>query len=186
MTRHGFVMAGLGLLALLAGLWPAGPAAAQAGATVQPAMTTAPDPALGPVTKLPLPRFVSIKSDTVYARRGPSKSHRIDWIYRQPALPVQVVAEHGHWRRIRDRDGEGGWVHYALLSGTRTVIIDRDMLELHSRPLTSTPVIAQLEAGVIARLDDCTPDWCRVIADGYRGWAPKSALWGVQPDEIRD
>jgi SH3-like domain-containing protein len=47
-------------------------------------------------------------------------------------------------------------------------------------------VTARLELGVIARLGDCGPDWCQLSAGGYRGWAPKSALWGVKPDELRD
>jgi SH3-like domain-containing protein len=158
------------------------PAAAPADAPV----TAVTNRAEGPVTRLPLPRFVSIKSDKVFARRGPSQTHRIDWIYRQSGLPVEIVAEHGHWRRIRDRDGEGGWVHYALLSGNRTVIVDRDMLELRTRPSEDMPVVARLETGVIARLDDCTPTWCRLVAGGHKGWAPKSAVWGVGPAEIRD
>jgi len=117
-------------------------------------------------------------------RRGPSLTHRIDWVFTQKDMPVEITAEHGHWRRIRDREGAGGWVHYALLSGVRTVIVDSDMLPIHSRPDPASPVVAQLELGVIARLGDCGPDWCRLNVAGYRGWAPKSALWGVAPDEI--
>lgn len=154
-------------------------------APTDPAMVA--DPVTkGPVTTLPLPRFVSIKSTTVYARRGPSTTHRIDWIYRQNGLPVEIIAEYGHWRRIRDRDGEGGWVHYALLSGTRTVIVNHDMLDLRNRASDEAPVVARLQTGVIARLEECTPGWCRMIAGGYRGWAPKSAVWGVRAAEIRD
>lgn len=180
------IMAAVLALPLAAAAADAPGAAAVVAAIPPAAATAAADPTRGPVTSLPLPRFVSIKSNEVYARRGPSKSHRIDWIYRQNALPVEITAEYGHWRRIRDRDGEGGWVHYSLLSGTRTVIVDADMLDLRSRPSADMAVVARLETGVIARLDSCTPGWCRVNAEGYRGWAPKSALWGVQPDEIRD
>ena len=66
----------------------------------------------GSVTNLPLPRFVSLKSSEVNVRRGPSLTHRIDWVYKRRDLPVEVTAEYGHWRRVRDRDGAGGWVHY--------------------------------------------------------------------------
>ncbi|MFD1509470.1 SH3 domain-containing protein [Lacimonas salitolerans] len=138
----------------------------------------------GPETNLPIPRYVSIRSGEANVRRGPSLTHRIDWVFTQKDMPVEITAEHGHWRRIRDREGAGGWVHYALLSGVRTVIVDSDMLPIHSRPDPGSPVVAQLELGVIARLGDCGPDWCRLNVAGYRGWAPKSALWGVAPDEI--
>lgn len=140
----------------------------------------------GSVTNLPVPRFVSIKTEECNVRRGPSLSHRIDWVFQRKDMPVEITAEHGHWRRVRDRDGAGGWVHYSLLSGVRTVIVEADMLDLHIGPDPATPVSAQLEVGVIARLGECNPDWCRLTAGGYRGWAQKSAIWGVELDEIRD
>lgn len=140
----------------------------------------------GSVTNLPLPRYVSIKSSEVNVRRGPSLTHRIDWVFTRENMPVEITAEHGHWRRVRDREGAGGWVHYSLLSGTRTVIVDQDMLPLQSRPDPSALTTAQLEQGVVARLDSCNVDWCRLSVGGFRGWAPKSALWGVKPDEIRE
>ncbi|SEQ48863.1 SH3 domain-containing protein [Thalassovita taeanensis] len=140
----------------------------------------------GPVTNLPLPRFVSVKSSEANVRRGPSLTHRIDWVFKRKDMPVEITAEYGHWRQVRDRDGAGGWVHYSLLSGVRTVIVDQDMLDLHVRPDEATATTARLEMGVIAALEDCTPDWCKVSAGGFRGWAPKARLWGVAPDEIRD
>ena len=140
----------------------------------------------GAVTNLPLPRFVSLKSSETNVRRGPSLTHRIDWIFKRKDMPVEITAEFGHWRRIQDRDGQGGWTHYSLLSGVRTVIVDENMLSLHSRPSEDTPVVAQLESGVIAKLEECTASWCKIGAGGYRGWVQKSAIWGVKPDEIRE
>lgn len=140
----------------------------------------------GPVTKLPLPRYVSMKAAEGNVRRGPSLTHRIDWVFMRRDMPLEITAEHGHWRRVRDIDGAGGWVHYSLLSGTRTVIVEQDMLRLYQRPDETSPVTARLELGVIARLGKCGPVWCRLNVGGYRGWAPKTALWGVKPDEIRD
>lgn len=143
-------------------------------------------PTLGPETNLPLPRFVSLKTGEGNARRGPSLSHRIDWVFLREDMPLMITAEYGHWRRVVDRDGLGGWVHYSLLSGSRTVIVDEDMLTLRSRAEPAAPEVALLEQGVIARLDRCDPDWCRLSAGGFRGWAPKTALWGVGADEILD
>lgn len=140
----------------------------------------------GPVTNLPLPRYVSMKASEGNVRRGPSLTHRIDWVYKHRDMPLRIVAEFGHWRRVVDRDGAGGWIHYSLLSGVRTVIVEEDMLPLLMRPDPEAPVAALAEAGVIARLGDCIPDWCEIEADRERGWVPKSALWGVEPDEIRD
>ena len=142
--------------------------------------------ARGPVTNLPLPRYVSLKSSEGNARRGPSLSHRIDWVYKRRALPLEVTAEFGHWRRVRDRDGAGGWVHYSLLSGVRTVLIQQDMVALHAQPFEDAEILAKAETGVVARLGECTESWCRVSAGGARGWVRKGALWGVAPDELRN
>ncbi|WP_244615016.1 SH3 domain-containing protein [Pukyongiella litopenaei] len=141
---------------------------------------------VGAVTNLPLPRFVSLKAAEGNVRRGPSLTHRIDWVFKRRNMPLMITAEHGHWRRVQDRDGAGGWVHYALLSGARTVLVEQDMLRLHARPDPASPVVAALELGVVARLGECDPAWCRVSAGGYRGWTLKDHLWGVRPGEIRD
>lgn len=140
----------------------------------------------GAVTNLPLPRYVSLKGNEGNARRGPSLSHRIDWVFRHPGMPLRVVAEFGHWRRVEDKDGMGGWVHYALLSGVRTALVTQDMVDLRSRPNPESDVVARAEAGAIVRLGECNPGWCRISGGGERGWVPKSAIWGVDPDEIRE
>lgn len=140
----------------------------------------------GPVTNLPLPRFVSMKAAEGNVRRGPSLTHQIDWIFTRRDIPLVITAEHGHWRRVEDRDGAGGWVHYSLLSGSRTAIVERDMLDLLAQPDPAAMVVARLELGVIARIESCLADWCRMNASGYKGWAPKAALWGVGPGEIID
>ena len=141
---------------------------------------------VGSVTNLPLPRYVSMKASEGNVRRGPSLSHRIDWVFQRRDMPLRVTAEHGHWRRVEDRDGMGGWVHYSLLSGVRTVLVEQDMLALHVRPDPNAPVAAALELGVVARLGDCDLEWCELRTGGYKGWAPKARIWGVGPNEIRD
>jgi SH3-like domain-containing protein len=141
---------------------------------------------VGPVTGFPMPRFVSIKASEANARRGPSRSHRIDWVFQRRDLPMMVVAEHGHWRRVVDRDGAGGWMHYTLLSGVRTAIVEADMLPLYTRPDPTSLVRAHLERDVIGRLQECVPGWCRMEVGGYRGWVDASALWGVEPGEMFD
>lgn len=144
------------------------------------------DPSRGSVTNLPLPRYVSLKGGEGNARRGPSLSHRIDWVFRHAGMPLRVVAEFGHWRRVEDQDGAGGWIHYSLLSGVRTALVQQDMLELLTRPEEHANVVARAEAGAIVRLHECVKDWCRISGGGEKGWVPKSAIWGVDADEVRD
>lgn len=140
----------------------------------------------GPVTNLPLPRFVSLKTGEGNVRRGPSLTHRIDWVFKRRGMPLEIIGEYGHWRRVRDRDGVGGWVHYTLLSGARTGLVETDLAALYGRADLNAPVKARLEAGVIVSLDECALDWCRVHVEGLKGWMVKQALWGVRADEAFD
>jgi SH3-like domain-containing protein len=144
------------------------------------------EPGIGCVTNLPLPRFVSLKGSEGNARRGPGLTHRIDWVFTQAGMPLRITAEYENWRRVEDAEGAGGWVHYSLLSGARTVLITLDMAELRDAPNTDAPVVAQAELGVIGRVLECNAAWCRVTMDGTRGWVDKSAVWGVAADELVD
>ncbi|MBK5934808.1 SH3-like domain-containing protein [Rhodovulum imhoffii] len=139
----------------------------------------------GRVTDLPLPRFVSLKSSEGNVRRGPGLSHRIDWVFKRRNMPLQITAEYGHWRRVQDRDGAGGWMHYSLLSGVRTVLVEAEDVALYRSPSAESRIMARAERGVIARLGECNPDWCRIVAQGQKGWVPKAVLWGVSPDDLR-
>ena len=159
---------------------------AAAGAWADPADPVDPNQERGSETNLPLPRFVSLKADEGNVRRGPSLGHKIDWVFTRRNMPLELTAEYGHWRRVRDKDGAGGWVHYALLSGVRTVIVEQDLLPLYAKPDETSQVRAYAEAGVIARLGSCNPTMCVITADGQKGWVDKKALWGVKPEEIRE
>lgn len=140
----------------------------------------------GPVTNLPIPRFVSLKTGEGNVRRGPSLTHRIDWVFTRRGMPLEIVGEYGHWRQVRDRDGVGGWVHYTLLSGVRTGLVETDLAALYARADLSAPLNARLEAGVIVAINECALDWCRVNVEGLKGWMVKRDLWGVRADEAFD
>ncbi|SEN03041.1 SH3-like domain-containing protein [Loktanella fryxellensis] len=175
-TTHSFRRC---MAALLAATLAAPLAAQDAAVTATTASFAA--PVMGPETNLPLPRYVSLKAKEANVRRGPSLTHRIDWVFQRRDMPLQVVAEYGLWRRVIDREGQGGWVHYTMLSGSRTVIVDQDRLPLRTQPSDTAAERAELELNVIARLGDCDGDWCELTAGGYSGWAQRHVLWGVDP-----
>jgi SH3-like domain-containing protein len=139
----------------------------------------------GQVTNLPLPRYVSMKAAEGFARRGPSGTHRIDWVFVRRHMPLRITGEYGHWRRVQDREGAGGWMHYSLLSGNRTVVTETEIV-LRRRPDPTAPISAKLEPGVIAWLGICEQGWCRIEVDRAKGWTTTTGLWGVEPDERRD
>ena len=66
---------------------------------------------------LPVPRYVSLKSDHVNVRAGPTKDNDVAWVYTRSGLPVEITAEFENWRRVRDSEGAEGWVYHSLLVG---------------------------------------------------------------------
>lgn len=134
---------------------------------------------IGPVTKLPLPRFVSLRSSEINVRRGPGLDYRKDWVFQTAGLPVQVVDEYGDWRRIVDADGAGGWVYHSLLSGRRTVLVTAEMATLRDRPVETAVPVAKAGRGVVAGLRKCEPRWCELEIEGVRGWVLRRQIWGA-------
>lgn len=153
------------------------------GLALAVAAMAAPAEELGPETNLPLPRYVSLRADEVNARRGPGLMYRIDWVFKRAGLPVRIVDEYKHWRRIVDSDNAGGWVYHALLTSHRTALVTEPDVILRDEPAEAAAAVAKAEQGVVARLRQCRPDWCELDAGGYRGWVRKGAIWGVDPDE---
>ena len=70
----------------------------------------------------PLPRFASLRSNEINLRTGPGERFPIEWVYRRVALPVEIIDEFEHWRKIRDVDNTTGWVHKKMLSNKRTAL----------------------------------------------------------------
>jgi SH3-like domain-containing protein len=141
-----------------------------------------------PITSgLPVPRFVSLKSDHVNVRVGPTKDNDVSWIYTRSSLPVEITAEFENWRRIRDSEGSEGWVYHSLLSGRRTAVVTAkakgDLTPLHDRADASSAVAARLEPGVLATVRRCAGGWCRISGAGFDGWIEQQRLWGVYSDE---
>ena len=130
------------------------------------------------------PYFASIKNEKTYMREGPGDNHRIKWIYHRKGLPVEVIASYDVWRRVRDMDGEIGWIHMALLSRERTaVVMGAGETAVYGRADAKTAVVAEARSGAVGRLKRCGPLSCEVKFDGAEGWVERTHLWGVHDGE---
>ena len=136
---------------------------------------------------LPLPRYVSLKSEHVNVRAGPTKDNDVAWVYTRSGLPVEITAEFENWRRVRDSEGAEGWVYHSLLSGRRTAVVTMkhkdDLAPIYDRADLDSAVAAKLQAGVVTQVKKCAANWCRVTGSGFDGWIQQERLWGVYSDE---
>ncbi len=170
------------LLVVLAMAWSAGSWTASTASEAN-----APDEqAAGKPDGLPLPRFVSLRADSVNLRVGPNARYPIEWIYVRRDLPVEIIAEFDTWRRVKDPAGTEGWVHSSMLSGRRTAIVTGGVGQLLRTADGKPDPVASLEPGVIVAVERCPQGavLCRVEAEGIAGWLSRDALWGVYPGEV--
>ena len=131
-------------------------------------------------SRLPVPRWVSLKFDKVNARSGPGDDYPAVWTYRAKGLPVQVVAETREWRKVCDPDGGTAWIHRRTTIGDRTVFHrGAQLLPIRNAPKEQARTRALLAVRGIARLDRCEKGWCLVTAGKAKGWARASSLWGL-------
>ena len=170
--------AGLGALALIA-------------SSVVATLTVSPSPAaaqIGESTSLPLPRFVSLRTEPVNMRTGPGVRYPVTWVYQRRGLPVEVTDEFDTWRRVKDPDGEEGWVHQSMLSGQRTGFVIDQAVPVYKGSTPSSAVIAQLSPGVVVTVDRCPrqTDFCLIEIEGRDGWVRRGVFWGLYEGEIVD
>lgn len=141
-------------------------------------------PPLRKGTGLPLPRFASLRSDETNVRTGPGSRYPIDWVFKRKSMPVEIIAEYENWRKIRDWQGSGGWVHQSLLTGKRSVTVSAKEAILYKTPATNATEIARLQTEVICLVKSCSGEWCRVQVGPLVGWIERIKVWGVYKGEV--
>ena len=119
----------------------------------------------GSNTGFKLPRFVSLKSDETNLRIGSSINYPIILQYTIKNLPIKITEEYDSWRKIKDFEGNEGWIHKTILKGDRFGIINN-----LSGPYAK--IYLNPEGKIIGE-----------IGKKNKGWINKKNLWGVYENE---
>jgi SH3-like domain-containing protein len=130
------------------------------------------------------PYYASIASGEALMRAGPGKNFPGIWLYKRADLPIKVIETYPSWRKVQDPGGTVGWMLVGLLSDTRTGIVTGD----EPRPMRAAasdeaPVRFHAEPGVVGRLSDCSPGWCRFDVGGRTGYIARDHIWGIESGE---
>lgn len=152
--------------------------------------------AVGPVSGFPLPRFASLRDQPINVRLGPGTRYDIAWVFVRAELPVEIIQEFDTWRKIRDLDGQTGWIHQNLLIGRRTGYVapwdENAQIALRSGRASDAGVRAWLGSNLLVGIDDCDGQVCKINTKPtpshgtYSGYIAQEALWGVYAGEDFD
>ena len=139
--------------------------------------------------ELPLPRFASLRSDTVYMRAGPGERFPIEWVYKRKGYPIQIIDSFEHWRKIEDIEKTQGWIHKRMLSGRRTALTSKDeRTVMYSKKNIKSKALYFFDGQTIVQLLNCTAidSFCQVKYNEKKGYILKEKLFGIYPDEEID
>ena len=144
--------------------------------------------AVGSFAKNFISYYASIKSSEVNVRKGPNTRYPIEWVYKKKGEPVEVIAQFEHWYRIKDFNGDEGWVKSAMLTKKRTgVVINNDAEDIYAKlykiPDPSSQVIANIQKSKRVEVTECNKQWCQIRIANLSGWLKKENLWGVYGNE---
>ena len=132
----------------------------------------------------PVPRFVSLRDDEAYMRKGPSKDREIAWVYKRKGLPLKIISEFEVWRKVIDSSGTTGWMHQSLLSDKRTAEVIKSILVLRKKPDLESEIVARAEVGALLNIIRCDKSWCRLNHEKITGWALRDGYYGLLNNEF--
>lgn len=125
------------------------------------------------------PRFVSLRADEVNMRTGPSTKNPLKFTYYLKGMPMEILDEYQGWYKVRDYEGDSGWINKNLVSKRQTVIVLEEEVMFKKRDTTSVPIL-RIEEKVIARVKKCVEEWCKISVQNYDGWVGKEKIWGAK------
>lgn len=126
-----------------------------------------------------IPRFVTLRANEVNMRAGPGRHYPVEWVYTQKGLPLKVVAEFHHWRKVVDFEGTTGWIHKSLLTGRKKILIRHVDQAVYKTTSHEAKIVGYLKPMVIVNLDECENHWCYISIDSVSGWVPVTEnIWG--------
>ena len=118
--------------------------------------------------------FLTLKTNEVNLRQGPSFEYPIKLTYKKKYLPVIILDKSETWRKINDYENNSGWIHISQLSKKKSAINIKNNAIIYKRSTIFSQPIAKVERGRLLIIKKCKKNWCKVKSGKYKGWFPKS------------
>ena len=129
-----------------------------------------------------LAEIISIKVPKANIRSGPGTNYKVNHTVGK-FFPLQILKKKGDWYRVKDFEGDIGWVYRKLTSKTPAVVVKtRKKVRANVRYGAGKKYkrIFQAARGSAFKLVKKSGNWIKIKhADGDTGWIYKKLLWGL-------
>lgn len=125
--------------------------------------------------------YMSVVAKKANVRIAPDDSSELLWqVWKY--MPVEIIAYRGDWRKIRDLDGDKGWMHKSTLGTIPTVMVKKQDAKL--RKTRGGKVLWILDRGFAMRVFSIRGKWIEVSdLDEASGWIRTRDVWGFTTKE---
>ncbi|HFQ81843.1 MAG TPA: peptide-binding protein [Desulfobacterales bacterium] len=123
-------------------------------------------------------RMLSVTGGKVNLRTGPGNKYAVRWEYGR-GFPVRVLKRRGNWYKVKDFEGDSGWIYRKLLSSRPHVIVKRKVVNIRTGPGSRYRLLGKANYGVVFLTLGKKRGWIKVKhAHGLIGWIRRDLLWG--------
>lgn len=122
--------------------------------------------------------MTSIKGEKVNLRSGPATTYPILWELGE-GFPLVVLKKKRSWLKVKDFEGDTGWVYRKLTSNRPHLIVKKKQVNIRKTPNPHSPVIGKANYGVVFSTLKRYKGWAKVKhQSGLVGWIERDLLWG--------
>lgn len=123
--------------------------------------------------------LVSVRSPVINLRAGPGTDAEVLWQVKR-GYPLQVLQRQGEWLKVRDFEGDEGWVANWVTDSARHHVVRATTLNLRSGPGLEWQAVGQARYGDVLATVRRQGDWVQLRSPNGSGtvWAASEHLWG--------
>lgn len=122
--------------------------------------------------------FVSIKGNQVNIRQTPSTQSDVAWELTK-GYPMKVTQKRGNWLKVKDFEGELGWVYKPLTQKQAHHIVKAPKANMRTGPGAQYRKVASFQQHDLLQTLDKKNGWVKgKSSEGKIGWVSKKLLWG--------
>ena len=126
--------------------------------------------------------FVSTQGGSSKIRSGPTTKDTALFSLKD-RYPLRVLEKAGRWVRVRDYEGDGGWVSERSLCLKNCVVAKEKVINLREGPGAQFPKRFVADKGFLFEVIEEKNGWLHLrCADGDEGWCSAKVVWGWLPE----